>query len=270
MPPPRKNSIHISRLHFLILPVQNRKFRISNPAGMHIPFSMSVLTIESLPPCKGRTLLIGDIHGCADELTRLLKQFQPKKKDRIIALGDLINGGPKSRKVLKLARKHGIIPILGNHEMRLLEARRTKRLGPLKRKDRLTYATLKKTDWEWMETWPHVIRIKSLNLIAVHGGFLPDKKWNKQSPRIVTTIQVIDKKGNPTKRARTSNGKPWASFWMGPEHVVYGHTPRKNPLIHQKATGIDTGCVYGNALTALSLPEFKFFKVRASRIYIDD
>lgn len=231
---------------------------------------MSGLIIESLPPCKGRTLLIGDIHGCADELKYLLKKIEPKKKDRIIALGDLVNRGPKSRKVLKLARKHGIIPILGNHEMRLLEARKTGRMGPLKLKDRLTYAALKKSDWEWIQTWPHVIRIKSLNLIAVHGGFLPYKNWKKQSPKLVTSIQVIDKKGNPRKRSQSSNGKPWAKFWMGPEHVVYGHTPRKLPLKHQKATGIDTGCVYGNTLTALSLPEFKFYKVRAGRIYIDD
>lgn len=247
-----------------------RKFRISNPTGMRFHDAMSGLIIESLPPCKGRTLLIGDIHGCADELKRLLQKFEPRKKDRIIALGDLVNRGPKSRKVMKMARKYGIIPILGNHEMRLLEARNSKRLGPLKLRDRLTYAALRESDWEWMETWPHVIRIKSLNLIAVHGGFLPNKNWKKQSPKLVTNIQVIDKKGNPTKRSRSSSGKPWAKFWMGPEHVVYGHTPRRQALQHQKATGLDTGCVYGNALTALSLPQFKFYKVRADRVYIDD
>lgn len=237
---------------------------------MRFDKAMSGLIIESLPPCKGRTLLIGDIHGCADELKQLLAKFDPKKKDRIIALGDLVNRGPKSRKVMKIARKYGILPILGNHEIRLLEAWKTKRIGPLKLKDRLTYAALRKSDWEWMETWPHVYRIKSLNLIAVHGGFLPGKNWKKQSPRLVTSIQVIDKKGNPTKRSQNANGKPWANFWIGPEHVVYGHTPRKQPLKHQKATGLDTGCVYGNSLTALSLPQFKFYRVRAERVYVDD
>ena len=245
------------------------KFRISNREYIGFLTLMPSLKIERLPPCMGRTLIIGDVHGCHVELLKLLKQFDPQKEDRIISVGDLINRGPDSGKVLQIAREYGILPVLGNHEIRLLKAQKSGKWGRLKRRDRITCMAMKQSDWEWMETWPHVISIKSLNALVVHGGFLPDLKWKDQKPRIVTRIQVIDDKGKAAKRSEIQNGKAWASTWTGPKHVFYGHTPRESALLHQKATGLDTGCVYGNTLTAVSHPEFKFYKIRARRSYID-
>ena len=73
-------------------------------------------------PMNGRLIIIGDIHGCHQEFADLLNQLAPVKGDRIILLGDLVNRGPDSLRVLDLARASRAIALLGNHELRLLKA----------------------------------------------------------------------------------------------------------------------------------------------------
>jgi predicted phosphodiesterase len=231
---------------------------------------MPRLNIRKLPRPKGRTLIIGDVHGCLEELEAIVSAFKPTSKDHLIAVGDLVNGGPDSAGVLKFARAHSIYPVLGNHEMRLLDARQSKKTSGIRAKDARTLSQLKNGDWEWMATWPHVIRIPSINVIVVHGGFHPFKPWRKQKPDEITSIQVIDSKGQPTKRAEAPDGKPWGETWKGPEHVYYGHTPRPEVALTQYTTGLDTGCVYGYILSAISLPEREIYQIEAQRPYIDD
>jgi predicted phosphodiesterase len=231
---------------------------------------MTALRIKSLAPVKGRTLFIGDVHGCADELEQLLVAFDPGKKDRIVFVGDLVNRGPDSPRVLQIARDLSAQCVLGNHEQQLLRARKARAPGRLKRRDRVTYDSLSKADWKWMKQWPHVIEIPSLGVLVVHGGFVPGIRWKEQDPDDVLSIQVIGKGKVPARRADLPNGAPWADGWSGKEHVIYGHTPRPHPLLHANATGLDTGCVYGYALTGFSLPGHRVFKVPARRPYFDD
>ena len=103
---------------------------------------MPALHIETLAPCAGRTLVIGDVHGCADELETLIAAFAPGPQDRLIAAGDLINRGPDSPRVLRIARHHSICCVLGNHEQRLLQAWQSSNPATLKEKDRATFAAL--------------------------------------------------------------------------------------------------------------------------------
>jgi len=74
---------------------------------------------------NGRLIAIGDIHGCHAEFAELLDQLAPTKDDRLILLGDLVNRGPDSPKVIDLARAASALSLLGNHELRLLNYRRT-------------------------------------------------------------------------------------------------------------------------------------------------
>ncbi len=231
---------------------------------------MANLHISTLPPCPGRILVIGDVHGCVEELETLIEAFSPGENDRIIAVGDLINRGPDSRATLELARERKIVSVLGNHEQRLLQAWKAGNPDLLKSKDLATFNALQEADWQWIENWPHVIRIPSRNLLITHGGFAPGIPWQEQDPGMVTWIQVLDNKGVPRKRSDAPNGKPWANQWTGPEHVIYGHTPRPHPLRHPLATGLDTGCVYGYELTGLSLPDWDFYRAHARRRYVDD
>ena len=75
----------------------------------------------------GRTIAIGDIHGCSAALDALLDAIRPRPEDMIVTLGDYINRGPDTRGVLDrlidLGRRCRLVPLLGNHEQMLLEAR---------------------------------------------------------------------------------------------------------------------------------------------------
>src|SRR5688572_29541441 len=72
-------------------------------------------------PLTGRTLILGDVQGCADELELLLDSvaFVPGS-DHLVSVGDLVNRGPRSLEVLRLFRQLGADAVLGNHERYLL------------------------------------------------------------------------------------------------------------------------------------------------------
>ncbi len=235
--------------------------------GFAIHEGMGSLLVEKLPKCMGRTLIIGDVHGCLPEFSRLIDQFDPGKEDRVIAVGDLINRGPDSVGTLKLARSLGLRSVLGNHEKRLLNAWRSGNTSRLKGNDLKTFRSLKEKHFQWIATWPHIFKIPSLNALVVHGGFVPGRKWRQQRPTDVTYVQVVDHRGRPAKRAGNPHARPWADFWTGRRHVFYGHTPREEPLLHARATGLDTGCVYGYQLSAISLPDFTIYKIPAAETY---
>ncbi len=235
-----------------------------------LPYTtMEKLRIWNLPPCGGRTFVLGDIHGCARELRRMLELLEPEATDRIFAVGDLINRGPDSAGVLELARKHNIRSVLGNHEERLLRAWQNNDPSRLKDRDLSTFDQLSVADFEWIARWPHVFRLHELRALVVHGGFLPGWPLEQQPPADVLRVQVLDDRGRPHKRSALPDGQPWAEQWRGPELVLYGHTPRPEPLVHPHAVGLDTGCVYGYQLTALRLPDRTVFKVPAATAYAE-
>ncbi|MEM8866910.1 MAG: metallophosphoesterase [Verrucomicrobiota bacterium] len=214
-----------------------------------------------------RTIAIGDVHGCADEFAELLETLKPKPKDRIIQVGDLINRGPDSHRVLQLARDYKVEAILGNHELRILTAHREKSPEILKDYDHDTISQLKKKDWEYLEKLPKFKYDGKQETVFVHGGFLPYHPWASQPVEITTQIQVIDKQGRAAKRSDAPNAPCWADSWKGPPFVIYGHTPRPKVYQCNASIGIDTGCVYGGYLTAYILEDESFVQVRARKTY---
>ncbi|MFP4165658.1 MAG: metallophosphoesterase [Opitutales bacterium] len=214
-----------------------------------------------------RTIVIGDVHGCADEFEELLETLEFGTEDRIIQVGDLVNRGPNSHRVLEIARTYSIESILGNHELRLLTARRKNRPKILKRYDRETIDQLSEEDWQFLEKLPPFIHMEDKDTVVVHGGFLPDQPWEKQSLKTITSIQVIDEKGKPAKHSDDPDAPPWADSWNGPPFVVYGHTPRPHVLHQRWSIGIDTGCVYGGYLTAYIIETGELVQTRAHQTY---
>src|SRR5215216_3309528 len=82
-----------------------------------------------------RTIAIGDIHGCPAALRALIDAIQPAEDDMLVLLGDYIDRGPDSRGVvdvvLDLEKRRRIVPLLGNHELMLLNAVHNPRvIGP--------------------------------------------------------------------------------------------------------------------------------------------
>ncbi len=216
---------------------------------------------------NGRLIAIGDIHGCHQEFSELLAQLAPTPEDRVVLLGDLINRGPDSHKVIELARECQALALMGNHELRLLKFRRTGDDRYLKEHDLDTFAQLKPADWDFIEKMPLTFAAPELNVVFVHGGFLPGPPWQKQPAEVVTRIQVIDREGKPAKRADVPGAPLWADLWSGPPFVVYGHTPRPEIYKLKWSVGIDTACVLGGHLTAYVLPEKRFVQIKAHQRY---
>jgi diadenosine tetraphosphatase ApaH/serine/threonine PP2A family protein phosphatase len=219
---------------------------------------------------NGRIIAIGDIHGCHQEFAELLERLAPTPADRLILVGDLVNRGPDSARVIDLAIQHRALSLLGNHEARLLHFRRTGDRSNLKDDDEKTFASLLPHHWDYLEKLPLTHEEPELNVVFVHGGFLPGEPWQKQAAAVVTRIQVIDNEGRPRKRADALDGVPWAERWVGPPFVVYGHTPRPDIFKLKWSVGLDTACVFGGHLTAYILPERRFIQVKARRRYYGD
>lgn len=74
-----------------------------------------------------RTFVMGDLHGCSQALDLMLQEFSPGKDDTVVTLGDYVDRGPDSRgvvdRLLDLAQRTQLIPLLGNHEVLMLDAR---------------------------------------------------------------------------------------------------------------------------------------------------
>lgn len=216
---------------------------------------------------NGRLIAIGDIHGCHLEFAELLSRLALVPADRVILVGDLINRGPDSNKVIDLAREIKARTLMGNHELRFLKYRRTGDRRLLKEGDLETLEKLRPTDWDFICAMALTIEEPTLNTVFVHGGFLPNEPWQKQPAEVVTQIQVINRDGRPAKRADEPSAPAWADLWTGPPFVVYGHTPRPEIYKLKWSLGIDTGCVQGGYLTAYILPEKRLIQVKARQRY---
>jgi predicted phosphodiesterase len=218
---------------------------------------------------RRRTLLIGDVHGCVDELQDLLRVAEVEARaDRVILVGDLVAKGPDSVGVVALARERGFEAVLGNHDAKVLKmGREGGDLSPLvsPREHAYVAAHLSGPDWEYLRGLPTTLLLPDLNTIVVHAGLVPGVPLEQQERRYLLNLRSITPEGEPSKRV--DEGAPWASLWPGPEHVVFGHDAVRGLQQHAHATGLDTGCVYGNALTGLLLPERRLVSVRARRAY---
>jgi serine/threonine protein phosphatase 1 len=214
-----------------------------------------------------RIIAVGDIHGCHQEFAELLKLLELQEGDRLILLGDLVNRGPDSNAVIDLAKKHNAISLLGNHELRLLQYHVDPKQFDLRNGDTETFEKLRPADWDYFATMPLTWFDKDLNIVFVHGGFMPDEPWQKQPAEIITRIQVVED-GKPRKRSDAPDAPLWADLWNGPPFVVYGHTPRDEVYKLKWSLCLDTGCVLGGALTAYILPEKRLVQVKARKRYV--
>jgi len=216
---------------------------------------------------NGRLIAIGDIHGCHLEFAEMIERLALNRDDRVVLLGDLVNRGPDSGRVLDLARQIRAISLMGNHELRLLKFRKTGDTKYAKERDLDTFSKLRPQDWSYLEAMPLTFVEPELNTVFVHGGFLPGEPWQKQPAEVVTRIQVVTREGRPSKRSAAPDAPAWADVWNGPPFVVYGHTPRPEIYKLKWSVGIDTACVMGGNLTAYVLPSRNFVQVRARQRY---
>src|SRR6266853_2789279 len=236
--------------------------------------------------------IIGDIHGCYEELTALLKQlgytstqsneevaaspaFAPPAGRKAVFLGDLADRGPNSPGVLRLVMnivgqgQAYFVP--GNHDIKLLRKLRGRDV-------QLTHGiaeTLEQLDKELPEFRNQVSKFLDAlvshyvfdggRLVVAHAG-MKEEMQGRGSGKVRDfalygeTTGEIDEFGLPVRAN-------WASEYRGKATVVYGHTPVPEPEWLNNTTNIDTGAVFGGKLTALRYPEKEFVSVPAAREY---
>ncbi|WIG93793.1 metallophosphoesterase [Myxococcus sp. SDU36] len=216
-----------------------------------------------------RTLFIGDVHGCAEELDALLAQCAWQPGDRVVLVGDLVAKGPDSAGVVRRAREQGFLAVRGNHDAHVLRwhAGRGPRGKKLKPEHQQVLDTLTPEDWAWLEAQPLYRLFPELNVVAVHGGLVPGVPLEAQKEDELLNLRSILADGTPSKRVDA--GAPWASLWQGPELVIFGHDAMRGVQRHPYAVGLDSGCVYGGKLSAYVLPEGRLVSVLAKRAYVD-
>jgi len=182
-----------------------------------------------------RTLLVGDVHGCARELDLLLRRVDPT---RVILVGDLFTRGPDPRGVWDLIEVWNAEAVLGNHDHFVLESWKAGKELP-------------KRAMRWLAERPHII--ETSDWIAVHAAVHP--KGPEHTRRSVAA-GLEDLRGKA----------PWHQRWRGSKLVIHGHHARRIPSDRRPYTlGLDTGCVRGGALTGYLAEESRLMSVPASR-----
>jgi len=191
-----------------------------------------------------RTIFIGDIHGCADELCDLLDHVKYQAGDALVLVGDIIVRGPQSKRVVEIARRENARVARGNHDARVIQCRDDG--GKKHRAEHQQVANeLDEDDWAFLEATPFWIDLPAHEARCVHAGIDPRKPIELQEERALVTVRT----------ATTESGEEvlWGQLYEGPPHIVFGHHAIEGLQFHPWATGLDTGCVYGGKLTALVL-----------------
>ena len=243
-----------------------------------------------------RTIIVGDVHGCIDELKALINQLELNPNDRLFFIGDLINKGPNSVGVVQylyaLSKTYFISLILGNHEekfLRYLQHKQTnsKALATMKITPdfELLAQNLKTDEIEFLKQSFYNYYLEQLNLVLVHGGITKNCKvdFKINSPynsekrnselELLTKTRFLDSNGKFVSLGTENETTPfWADVYDGSHgKVVFGHHSfiQNSPSYFPNAIGIDNGCVYGGYLTALIFTDKKmtFTTTKANIIY---
>lgn len=183
----------------------------------------------------GRTLFVGDVHGCSTELAALLEKADP---DRVVLVGDLFTKGPDPRGVWKLIRRWDCEAVLGNHDATVLKTWTPGQQLPRKA-------------FRWLASRPHMIRER--RFLAVHAGVNPER------PARTTRKEAM--------HLRDWRGRPWWEQYRGKRLVVHGHHAREGLADRRKhgVLGLDTNCVGGGRLTGYMLEQDAIVSVRGRR-----
>ena len=211
-----------------------------------------------------QTIVIGDIHGCYDELVALLKKVSLQASDRVVAVGDLTVKGPKNREVLDLfSSDTRFSSVVGNHDLALVKHRRGQdiTLGPSQKRAIKDLEDGGEHYFRYLSSLPFTIDLRSH--IVVHAGLRPKVPLKEQSEEDLTELRTLG--ADRTSR----DGLPWYEAYSGPQVALFGHWPAAEPRRAKCAIGLDTGCVYGHQLTAYIIETGLFFSVPAAKIYHD-
>ena len=233
--------------------------------------------------------IIGDIHGCFDELVELFKALgyaistqsdgntvvEPPQGRKAVFVGDFVDRGPKVAEVLRLVmqmqKADAAICVPGNHDVKLVRALRGKNVNPTHGlAESLAQLEQESTEFktqvaEFLDSLVSHYVLDNEKLVVAHAGMKAELQ-GRASGRVREfalygeTTGETDEFGLPIRLN-------WADEYRGTAMVVYGHTPVAEAQWINRTINIDTGCVFGGKLTALRYPEKELVSVPAHQTY---
>jgi serine/threonine protein phosphatase 1 len=192
--------------------------------------------------------VVGDPHGCRDELDQLCEELELTETDLLVFVGDLVRKGPDSKGVVDLVRESpNMLTVRGNNEEKLLRGDKS-------------LPELTDDDLDWIASLHVVISLP--DTLVVHGGIDPRKPHEDHDVDDLQNVRSMVPGG--------SYDPPyWFEQYTGPERVFFGHTVLERPIIREHAVGLDTGCVYGGELTAYDWRTDELTAIPANETAVD-
>lgn len=241
---------------------------------------------------KGPFDIVGDVHGCADELQALLAELQYEVRwegagsgrrcvtrapagRHVLFLGDYVDRGPKSldtlRIVMSMIESGQAFGVLGNHDARLIRwldgrnVQMTHGLAETADQLRCVSPEFRQDLKYFLDALPFHLWLDDGKLAVAHAGIRRDMLGLTTSATRAfclygDTTGERDEFGFPVRRN-------WAARYNGTTAIVYGHTPIVTPQWVNNTICIDTGCCFGGRLTALRWPERELVSVPAFDVY---
>jgi protein phosphatase len=232
--------------------------------------------------------IIGDVHGCFDELVDLLRELgygvdestftvQPSNGRKVVFVGDLVDRGPKIPQVLKLVMNAvaagAALCVPGNHDVKLMRKLRGRDVQITHGlAESLAQLAGEPEDFrnrvaEFIDDLVSHYVFDDGKLVVAHAGMKESMQGRgsgavREFAPYGETTGETDEFGLPVR----SN---WAAEYRGAAAVVYGHTPVPEPEWLNRTINIDTGCVFGGKLTALRYPEKELVSVPARQSYAE-
>jgi len=206
-----------------------------------------------------KLIIYGDIHGCYDEFISLRNQINPQKDDIEVCVGDIITKGKDSIKTLDFIIEHNIKSVLGNHEdkiIRYLNHQKSNKKNPivLDEDEQNIVNNLSIKHIEFLQNLPLFLQFG--NITVVHGGLQNKMNLNnlgKRDKQKILRMRYLDKDENYLALDKEDKDSIfWADIYNGNQgFIVYGNHWSQEVRENKHALGIDTGCVYGNKLSAV-------------------
>lgn len=250
----------------------------------HVTFTQVPMPFD-LSDQTGPFDLIGDVHGCYDELIDLLvltghadpdtrrPRAHPEGR-RVVLLGDLTDRGPKNLEVLRLVHtleEFGAMRVLGNHDDKLARwmiGNNVSLAGAAQK----TVAEFKDLTQEqiiemgkWLGSAQHHLILDGGRLIAAHAGI--DEEHQGRATKGAKAMALYGKIAGKCEVTGLSILEDWALEYRGDAVVVHGHIVHEEPYEMNGVVAVDTGCVFGGRLTAYQWPERTFASVPARKVH---
>jgi len=189
--------------------------------------------------------VVGDVHGCIAELRTLWDRLDIGPSDMVVFVGDLVRKGPASVDVVEFVHSRpNAVSVRGNNEAKLIH-------------DRVDTTPFESVT-EIIASFP--LAVSWADSMAVHGGVDPRRTLREHGPSDLLEMRAVPPENG-------YDGPFWFELYGGGPRVFFGHTVLEAPFVSDSAVGLDTGCVYGGALTAYDCTQERTVSVPAERTY---